>query len=65
MASKSKLSRDAALLRRWRLSAIAISDVRSSGFTAAARQQSRVVAASPQARSDQAFIDAITGGDGL
>lgn len=37
-----------------------VPDVRSKAFRAEARRQSLLVAASPHAREDQAFIDAVS-----
>jgi len=37
-----------------------VPDVRSRRFTAEARRQSRLVAASASARDDQAFVDAVS-----
>ena len=37
-----------------------VPDVRARAFAAAARRQSRLVAASAQAAGDQAFIDAVS-----
>jgi hypothetical protein len=37
-----------------------VPDVRAPAFRAAARRQSRAVAASDRAREDQAFIDAVS-----
>jgi hypothetical protein len=63
-------SRDKVRAHRMRLRAqglrpvqIWVPDVRSRSFAAAARKQSRAVAASRQARWNQAFIDAITEDD--
>lgn len=40
-----------------------VADVRSRAFARAAHRQSLAVAGSPQARDDQAFVDAISAWD--
>jgi Protein of unknown function (DUF3018) len=67
MLQKVTTSRDKVRLHRERLRAqglrpvqIWVPDVRSRAFVAAARKQSRAVAASAQAPADQRFIDAIS-----
>ena len=69
---KPVTSRDKVRAHRERLRAqglrpiqIWVPDVRSPTFAAQASRQSRIVAASPHAAEDQAFIDALsTGVDG-
>jgi hypothetical protein len=69
---KPVTSRDKVQAHRERLRAqglrpiqIWVPDVRSPTFAAQASRQSRIVAASPHAAEDQAFIDALsTGVDG-
>lgn len=63
----SRSSRDKVRLHRERLRAqglrpvqIWVPDVRARSFVAAARKQSKAVAASERARMDQQFIDAVT-----
>jgi hypothetical protein len=63
----SRSSRDKVRLHRERLRAqglrpvqIWVPDVRSRSFVAAARKQSKAVAASEQAAADQQFIDAVS-----
>ena len=65
MASRPQSSRNKVRLHRQRLRAqglrpvqIWVPDVRARSFVAAARRQSRAVAASPHGAEDQAFIDA-------
>ncbi len=67
MAEKSKSSREKVRAHRERLRRqglrpiqIWVPDVRSPGFKAEARRQSLAVAASPRAREDQDFIDAVS-----
>ena len=38
-----------------------VPDVRAAGFRAEAHRQSSAIATSPQARDDQAFVDAVAG----
>ena len=66
---KRATSRDKVRAHRKRLRAqglrpiqIWVPDVRSSKFAAQASRQSRLVATSPHAADDQAFIDALTSG---
>jgi hypothetical protein len=66
MPDSPRSSRDKVRLHRERLRAqglrpvqIWVPDVRARSFVRAARQQSKAVAASRRAKSDQAFIDAI------
>ncbi len=66
MPSSAKTSREKVQKHRDRLRAqgmrpiqIWVPDVHSRSFIRAARLQSRLVAASPHAADDQAFIDAI------
>jgi hypothetical protein len=70
VAGTPKSSREKVQKHRERLRAqglrpvqIWVPDVRARAFRLAARKQSRVVAASPLAASDQAFIDAVSGDD--
>ena len=67
MLENTRSSRDKVRLHRERLRAqglrpiqIWVPDVRSRSFVRAARQQSKAVAASKRAMSDQRFIDAIS-----
>ncbi len=67
MAEKSKSSREKVRNHRDRLRRqglrpiqIWVPDVRSRGFKAEAHRQSLTVAASPHAREDQDFIDAVS-----
>ena len=67
MAEKSKSSREKVRTHRDRLRRqglrpiqIWVPDVRSRGFKAEAHRQSLAVAASPRAREDQDFIDAVS-----
>jgi hypothetical protein len=69
MLQGSRSSRDKVRLHRERLRAqglrpvqIWVPDVRARSFIAAARKQSRAVAASKHAKADQGFIDSISGG---
>ena len=59
--SRLKVREHRERLRRQGLRPIQIwaPDVRAPGFTAEAHRQSLAVAASPEARADQEFIDAI------
>jgi hypothetical protein len=59
--SREKVKAHRERLRRQGLRPIQIwaPDVRSEEFTAEARRQSLAVAASPQEREDQAFIDGV------
>ncbi len=61
-SSRDKVRRHRAKLRRQGLRPIQIGvpDTRSPKFAAEARRQSRLVAQSPHAREDQAFVDAIS-----
>lgn len=66
MPHTSPSSRDKVRLHRERLRAqglrpvqIWVPDVRARSFAAAARKQSRAVAASARARTDQAWIDSV------
>ncbi|HKY85608.1 MAG TPA: antitoxin MazE family protein [Pseudorhodoplanes sp.] len=66
-ASKPKPSRAKVRAHRERLRSqglrpiqIWVPDVRAASFRSAARRQSLAVAASPHAREDQAFIDAMS-----
>ena len=70
MASTPKSSREKVQKHRERLRAqglrpvqIWVPDVRARAFALAARKQSRMVAASPRAANDQAFIDAVSSDD--
>ncbi len=60
--SKAKVRAHRERLRRQGLRPIQIwvPDVRSPGFAAEARRQSRAVAESAHAREDQAFVDGIS-----
>lgn len=60
--SREKVQKHRNLLRAqgMRLIQIWVPDVRSRAFAAAARKQSRMVAASPFEAEDQAFIDALS-----
>ena len=60
--SKGKVRAHRERLRRQGLRPIQIwvPDVRSPGFAAEARRQSRAVAESAQAQQDQAFVDGIS-----
>ena len=67
MLNKVRSSRDKVRLHRERLRAqglrpvqIWVPDVRARSFISAARKQSKAVAASKLAKTDQGFIDAIT-----
>jgi hypothetical protein len=67
MLHNPRTSREKVRLHRERLRAqglrpvqIWVPDVRAHSFVAAARKQSKAVAASQQATADQQFIDAIT-----
>lgn len=67
MLQNSRSSRDKVRLHRQRLRAqglrpvqIWVPDVRARSFIAAARKQSKAVAASEQATADQQFIDAVS-----
>jgi hypothetical protein len=67
MLDKVRSSRDKVRLHRERLRAqglrpvqIWVPDVRARSFASAARKQSKAVAASKLAKTDQGFIDAIT-----
>ena len=67
MLQNPRPSRDKVRLHRQRLRAqglrpvqIWVPDVRARSFVAAARRQSKAVAASEQSRADQQFIDAIS-----
>ena len=67
MLQGSRSSRDKVRLHRERLRAqglrpvqIWVPDVRARSFITAARQQSRAVAGSRRARTDQRFIDAVS-----
>jgi len=67
VTGKSKSSREKVRAHRERLRRqglrpiqIWVPDVRSPGFKAEARRQSLAVAASPRAREDQDFIDAVS-----
>ena len=69
MLQNSRSSRDKVRLHRERLRAqglrpvqIWVPDVRARSFVAAARKQSRAVAASDHAAMDQQFIDSISDG---
>ena len=66
MVQNTRTSRDKVRLHRERLRAqgfrpvqIWVPDVRARSFVAAARKQSKAVAASEQASADQQFIDAV------
>lgn len=61
-SSRDKVNAHRARLRRLGLRPIQlwVPDVRSPAFEAEAHRQSAVVAASPHAREDQAFIDALS-----
>ena len=65
--SKTKPSREKVRVHRERLRAqglrpiqIWVPDTRSPAFTAEAHRQSRLVALSPHADEDQAFVDAVS-----
>ena len=65
--ARTRSSRDKVRLHRERLRAqglrpvqIWVPDVRARSFVAAARKQSKAVAASEHARADQHFIDAVS-----
>jgi len=67
MLHNSRSSRDKVRLHRERLRAkglrpvqIWVPDVRARSFVAAARKQSKAVAASEHAKIDQQFIDAVS-----
>ena len=67
MLESSRSSRDKVRLHRERLRAqglrpvqIWVPDVRARSFISAARQQSKAVAASRRAKTDQGFIDAVS-----
>jgi Protein of unknown function (DUF3018) len=67
MLEKVRTSRDKVRLHRERLRAqglrpvqIWVPDVRARSFVSAARTQSRAVAASKAAKTDQRFIDAVS-----
>jgi hypothetical protein len=67
MLDKVRSSRDKVRLHRERLRAqglrpvqIWVPDVRARSFVSAAHKQSKVVAASKLAKTDQRFIDAVT-----
>jgi hypothetical protein len=62
--SKDKVRAHRERLRRQGLRPIQIwvPDVRSPGFAAEARRQSRAVAESPHAADDQAFVDGVSEG---
>ncbi len=67
MLQNRKSSRDKVRLHRERLRAqglrpvqIWVPDVRARSFAAAARQQSKAVAASDHAKADEQFIDAVS-----
>ena len=67
MLERSHSSRDKVRLHRERLRAnglrpvqIWVPDVRARSFVSAARRQSKAVAASQRARTDQRFIDAVS-----
>lgn len=67
MLQNSGSSRDKVRLHRERLRAqglrpvqIWVPDVRARSFIAAARKQSKAVAASRQAKADQRFVDAVS-----
>jgi hypothetical protein len=67
LLQKSQSSRDKVRLHRERLRAqglrpvqIWVPDVRARSFVTAARKQSKVVAASEHAKTDQQFIDAVS-----
>jgi hypothetical protein len=67
MLDSSRSSRDKVRLHRERLRAqglrpvqIWVPDVRARSFVRAARQQSKAVASSKRAKTDQGFIDAIS-----
>jgi hypothetical protein len=64
VTSKEKVRAHRARLRAQGLRPIQIwvPDVRARSFVAAARKQSKAVAASRYAKKDQAFIDAISDG---
>ena len=69
MLQNSRSSRDKVRLHRERLRAqglrpvqIWVPDVRARSFVAAARKQSKAVAASEHAKVDQRFIDAVSEG---
>ena len=69
MAGTSATSRDKVRAHRARLRAqglrpvqIWVPDIRARSFIAAARKQSKAVAASRHANSDQVFIDAVSDG---
>ncbi len=59
-ARKVRLYRQRMRARGMRCVQLWVPDTRSSEFVRMAREQSRAVAASPQAAEDQAFIDAIS-----
>lgn len=61
-SSRDKVRKHRERLRRQGLRPIQIwvPDVRSEGFAAEAREQSRAVARSRRARADQDFIDAVS-----
>lgn len=65
-ASREKVAEHRERLREQGLRPIQIwvPDVRSQAFRTEAHRQSRLVATSSRARKDQAFIDAISFGDG-
>ena len=67
MANVTPTSRDKVRAHRERLRAqglrpvqIWVPDVRARSFAAAARKQSRAIAASTHAKADQAWIDAVS-----
>jgi len=67
VTSKAKPVREKVREHRDRLRALGlrpiqiwVPDVRASSFRKQAHRQSKAVAASPQAREDQAFIDAVS-----
>lgn len=67
MLESPRSSRDKVRLHRERLRAqglrpvqIWVPDVRARSFISAARQQSKAVAASERAKTDQGFIDAVS-----
>ena len=69
-AAKPKTSREKVREHRARLRAqglrpiqLWVPDVRSGAFAAEARRQSRMVAASPLASEDQAFVDSVSDWD--
>jgi len=71
MLQRSRSSRDKVRLHRERLRAqglrpvqIWVPDVRARSFISAARKQSKAVAASEHAGTDQRFIDALAEDDG-